>query len=388
MSKTRKVLGIILAIVLTLNVMAIAVFAADDSSRTNEWTLVSDAFTTEPTVGNTFTVDVKLLANYNLGPVQFALEYDDASFDIAASGAINISGYPYYGTVSYNYDTAAKMLRVIIVPDTAGLQSLQAVKLPTSTTIATITFTYLKGGSIEVADDYKTDANIDGSLCAFRSLKDNLLDCSAGDLVYGQTHTITAGDHDIGDSYTAPTFQKKATAAEGIQINKNKTIGGTFTGTVYGFPQVAANTFATPAYLTNAFEVLDGTMEISKYAGFPAAGRGTGTLLTIKDSNGDVKETYIVVIFGDLDGNGLINANDLGVVVAGAKASATYFGTDAYGKIRRMAANLALVSNANLHNMVNASDVSAFISGTAGGAYVNQVALATNHTAYPYSAYA
>ena len=143
MSKTRKVFGIILAIVLTLNVMAIAVFAADDSSRTNEWTLVSDAFTTEPTVGNTFTVDVKLLANYNLGPVQFALEYDDASFDIAASGAINISGYPYYGTVSYNYDTAAKILRVIIVPDTAGLQSLQAVKLPTSTTIATITFTYL-----------------------------------------------------------------------------------------------------------------------------------------------------------------------------------------------------------------------------------------------------
>lgn len=388
MSKTRKVLGIILAIVLTLNVMAIAVFAADDSSRTNEWTLVSDAFTTEPTVGNTFTVDVKLLANYNLGPVQFALEYDDASFDIAASGAINISGYPYSAAVSYNYDTAAKMLRVIIVPDTAGLSNLQAVKLPAATTIATITFTYLKGGSIEVADDYKTDANINGSLCAFRSLKDNLLDCSAGDLVYGQTHTITAGDHEVGTSYTAPVFQKKATAAEGIQINRNKTIGGAFTGVVYGFPQLAATTFANQNYLINAFEVVNGTMEISKYAGFPAGGRGTGTVLTIKDSKGVVVETYMVVVFGDVDGNGLINTTDLGVIVAGSKASATYFGTDTYGRIRRMAANMAIAANANLHNMVNTSDIAAFLSGTAGGAYVNQVALATNHTAYPYSAYA
>lgn len=386
MSKTRKVLGIILAIVLTLNVMAIAVFAADDSSRTNEWTLVSDAFTTEPTVGNTFTVDVKLLANYNLGPVQFALEYDDASFDIAASGAINISGYPYYGTVSYNYDTAAKMLRVIIVPDTAGLQSLQAVKLPTSTTIATITFTYLKGGSIEVADDYKTDANIGGTLCAFRSLKDNLIDCSAGDLVYGQTHTITEGDHDIGTSYTAPVFQKKA-GAEGIQINRNKTIGGAFTGVVYGFTQLAANTFATPAYLTNAFEVVNGTMEISKYAGFAAAGRGTGTLLTIKDSDGVVKETYIVVIFGDLDGNGLINASDLGLVSAGA-SNASYFSATTYDKIRRMAANIAIVTNANLHNMVNANDISAHVSGTSGGAFIDQAALAASHTTYAHAVYA
>ena len=99
-------------------------------------------------------------------------------------------------------------------------------------------------------------------------------------------------------------------------------------------------------------------MEVSKYTGFPAGGRG------------------------------LINGTDLGVIVAASKASATYFGTDSYGKIRRMAANLALVSNANLHNMVNASDIAAFLAGTAGGAYVNQVALATNHTAYPYSAYA
>lgn len=388
MSKTRKVLGIILAIVLTLNVMAIAVFAADDSSRTNEWTLVSDAFTTEPTVGNTFTVDVKLLANYNLGPVQFALEYDDASFDIAASGAINISGYPYYGTVSYNYDTATKMLRVIIVPDTAGLQSLQTVKLPTSTTIATITFTYLKGGTIEVADDYKTDANIDGTLCAFRSLKDDLLDCSAGDLVYGQTHTITEGDHEIGSSYTAPVFQKKATAAEGIQINRNKTIGGAFTGVVYGFPQTAANTFANPTYLTNAFEVLNGTMETSKYTGFLAAGRGTGTVLTIKDSNGDVKETYMVVIFGDLDGNGLLNTSDLAVIVAGSKASTTYFGTDTYGKVRRMAANMAIATNAAFNNTVNTLDIAAYVNSTAGGSLVNQSAIAANHTTYANAVYA
>lgn len=387
MSKTRKIFGIIIAITLVLNVTAIAAFAADDSSKTNEWTLVSDAFTTEPTVGNTFTVDLKLLANYNLGPVQFALEYDSASFGIAASGAINISGYPYEANVNYNYDTTNKILKVVIVPDTAGLSELPAVKLSTSTTIATITFTYLKGGTIEVADDYKTDANISGSLCAFRSTKDNLLDCTASDLLYGQTPTITEGDHEVGTSYTAPTFQKKSTAAASIQIT-SKTVNGACTGVVYGFPQAATSTFANQTYLTNAFEVINGTMEISKLTGFLAAGRGTGTLITVKDTLGVVKATYIVVIFGDLDGNGLVNTSDLAVIIAGSKASATYFGTDTYGRLRRMAANMAIATNAAFNNTVNTLDIAAYVNGTASGAFVNQGAIAANHTAYPYAAYA
>lgn len=293
MSKTRKVLGIILAIVLTLNVMAIAVFAADDSGRANEWTLVSDAFTTEPTVGNTFTVDLKLKANYNLGPVQFALEYDSASFGIAPSGAIDIAGYPYSAAVSYNYDTAAKMLRVVIVPDTAGLSNLQAVKLPASTTIATITFTYLKGGSIEVADDYKTDANIGGTLCAFRSLKDNLLDCSAGDLVYGQTHTITEGDHTIGDTASEPA-ELAVIAGTGGVIDDER-------GYVYGVEMTEEWQM-----IEDVFEVTNGgylEVDDSEFT-------GTGALVNVYDADSTLVATYTFILFGDVNGDGAIDTSD------------------------------------------------------------------------------
>lgn len=290
MSKTRKVLGIILAVVLTLNVMAIAVFAANDSDRLNTWTLESNAFTTEPTVGNTFTVDLKLLANYNLGPVQFALEYDNTSFGIAEN-AIDISGYPYEATVNYNYVDGK--LRVVIVPDTSGLTTLPAVKLPTATTIATITFTYLKGGTIEVANDYKTDDNINGTLCAFRSTKDDLLQCEAGDLRYGQTPTITAGDHTIGDATSEPA-ELAVVAGTGGVIDDER-------GYVYGVEM-------TEEYqaIEDVFEVTNGgylEVDNSEYD-------GTGALVNVYDADGNLIATYTFILFGDVDGNGEIDSND------------------------------------------------------------------------------
>lgn len=296
MSKTRKIFGIIIAITLVLNVTAIAAFAADDSTKTNEWTLVSDAFTTEPTVGNTFTVDVKLLADYNLGPVQFALEYDSASFGIAASGAIDISGYPYPAIVSYNYNTANKTLKVVIVPDTAGLQELPAVKLSTSTTIATITFTYIKGGTIEVKDDYKTEANINGSLCAFRSTKDNLLDCSASDLLYGQTPTITAGDHEVGSAASEPP-ELAVIAGTGGVIDEDR-------GYVYGVEMTEEWQM-----IEDVFEATNGgyiEVDNSEFA-------GTGALVNLYEADGTLVATYTFILFGDIDGDGEITALDASI---------------------------------------------------------------------------
>ena len=292
MSKTRKVFGIILAVVLTLNVMAIAVFASNDESRTNEWTLVSDAFTTEPEVNSTFTVDLKLLANYNLGPVQFALEYDNASFEVVS---VSKASYPYEATASYNYVDGK--LRVVIVPDTAGLTTLQAVKLPTSTTIATITFKYLKGGTIEVADDYKTDKNIDGTLCAFRSTKDNLLDCSANDLVYGQTHTITEGDHQVGDA--------TAEAPELAVIDGTGGVIDTDNMYVYGVEMTEEW-----EQIEDVFEATNGGYIVVDDSEFV----GTGALVNLYDADDNLIETYTFVLFGDIDGNGEIDALDAALI--------------------------------------------------------------------------
>lgn len=291
MSKTRKILGIIMAVALVLNLSAVAVIAADDSGKTNTWTLVSDAFTTEPTLNSTFTVNVQLLADYNLGPVQFALDYDSTSFGIAASGAISVAGYPYDATVQYNYDSANGLLRVVIVPDTQGLSTLPAVKLSTATTIATITFTYLAPGTIEIYDDYKTDANINGTLCAFRSLEEDLLDCEAGDLVYGQTPTITAGDHEVG-SAASPELAVKA-GTGGVIDNVNMFVYGVEMTEEY---QMIEDVFEATA---------GGYIEVdqSTYA-------GTGAQVYVFKADDTLVATYTFVLFGDIDGNGEIDALD------------------------------------------------------------------------------
>ena len=49
------------------------------------------------------------------------------------------------------------------------------------------------------------------------------------------------------------------------------------------------------------------------YAEIEALGRavGTGTVINVYDNNGDLFKSYTVIIFGDLDGNGRVNANDV-----------------------------------------------------------------------------
>jgi hypothetical protein len=294
MSKTRKVLGIIMAVALVLNLTAIAVFAADDSTTTNEWTIVSDAFTTEPTLNNTFTVSVQLLADYALGPVQFALDYDSTSFGIAASGAISVAGYPYDATVQYNYDSANGLLRVVIVPDTQGLSTLPAVSLSTATTIATITLTYLAPGTIEIANDYKTDTNINGTLCAFRSLQEDLLDCEAGDLLYGQTPTITAGDHEIG---TAAVTELAVIDGTGGVIDN-------------------VNMFVYGVEMTEEYQMIEDVFEATS-GGYIEVDQstytGTGAQVYVFKADDTLVATYTFILFGDIDGDGEITAIDASV---------------------------------------------------------------------------
>ena len=59
------------------------------------------------------------------------------------------------------------------------------------------------------------------------------------------------------------------------------------------------------------FEVVgDGELEIiANDAGSEA---GTGTIVNVLDTNGDVVETYVLVIFGDVNGDGFVDTGDSG----------------------------------------------------------------------------
>ena len=75
MSKSRKVLGALLAVVMVLSVLSISAFAAggtsyeEDASFTQSWSLGTPV----SLGGNQYKVDVILSTNYEVGPVSFKL---------------------------------------------------------------------------------------------------------------------------------------------------------------------------------------------------------------------------------------------------------------------------------------------------------------------------
>jgi hypothetical protein len=77
----------------------------------------------------------------------------------------------------------------------------------------------------------------------------------------------------------------------------------TFTGYIYGVEPEASET------VDAIFEVVgDGELEIiANEAGSEA---GTGTIVNVLDLDGNVVETYVLVIFGDVNGDGAVDISD------------------------------------------------------------------------------
>ena len=83
------------------------------------------------------------------------------------------------------------------------------------------------------------------------------------------------------------------------------------------------------------------------------------------------------IIFGDVDGNGLINVNDTGKV----KAAQTSKANCPDNSVVRMAANCQIITNpkqGNMMHMVNVNDTSA-VKGNYTGKALDQKALAECH---------
>ncbi len=71
--------------------------------------------------------------------------------------------------------------------------------------------------------------------------------------------------------------------------------------------------YLTLDVLTNIFEIENGTIEFVTN-GSPIGPYSTGAKIIIKDIDGNINKEYEIVIFGDVDSNGLINSNDVGKV--------------------------------------------------------------------------
>ena len=308
MSKTRKLLSVVVALMMVVSMFAMTANAANYYESEEDAAKYEQIWALSKPVDNgdgTYTVDVSLTTNYETGPIQFVLT--NTNPEVAAIKSVTLGDAipaSYNATLSVSKANG----KVMIIADTAGTATITAEEI--NGVIATVVYTYAGSGSATIAieDDAKSATNVGGSLIAAR-MGDG--DVVTGDPITGQT--VTVGDSVIiGSAAQAPTLavidgtigvidttrQDMYCDADGIGTGD-----ATFTGYIYGVEPEAGET------VDAVFEVVgDGELEIlANDAGSEA---GTGTIVNVLDTNGDVVETYCLIIFGDLNGDGVIDVYD------------------------------------------------------------------------------
>ena len=301
MSKTRKLLSVLVALMMVVSMFALTANAAgyEDDETAAEYT--QDWALGEPVDNGdgTWSVDVYLTTNYGTGPIQFVLTNSDTS--VAAIKSVTLGDAipaDYNATVSVSKAKG----KVMIIADTAGTGTIAAEEI--DGVIATVVYTYAGEGSAEIAidDNAKSATNVAGTLIAAR-MSDG--DVVTGDPITGQT--VTVGDSVIiGGAAEAPTLAVIDGTA-GVIDTTRTSMGDwdaeTVTGYIYGVEPEYGET------VDAIFEVAgDGELEIIANAAGSEA--GTGTIVNVLDLDGNVVETYVLIIFGDIDGDGAITVLD------------------------------------------------------------------------------
>ena len=308
---SKKILSVLVAIMMVVSMFAVcanAVSYEDDETAaeyTQDWALGEPVDNGD----GTWSVDVYLTTNYGTGPIEFVLTNTDTS--VAAIKSVTLGDAipeSYNATVSVSKAKG----KVMIIADTTGTGTITAEEI--DGVIATVVYTYAGEGSAEIAieDNAKSATNPAGTLIAARM--------SDGDVVTGEGitgQTVTVGDSVIiGASAVAPTLAVIDgtigvidTTRQDMYCDESEAGTGdaTFTGYIYGVePEYAED-------VNSVFEVAgDGEIEIiANEAGSEA---GTGTIVNVLDTDGNAVESYVLVIFGDVNGDGMVDAVDAGDV--------------------------------------------------------------------------
>lgn len=372
---SKKILSIVLALTLALSCFAIGASAIGEVGYEEEGSTYTQAWSLSEAAQNdsgVWYVEVSLTANYTVGAMQFQLEFSNTNIKINDVIATKQDGTAGALTAGYNadvaFDTTGASNIVAIIPNPVEDASA-AVDFTAGGVVCTVFFTVPDGesGTVQIVNDSKSATNPGGTLFAAR-VDDGIL--STGTSITGQATTIATPARNIGA--LPADLAKTASADAGILIDTAHTFGGAYKGVVYGFTQKATNTFMTTGYLTTSLTATNGgTLAFSRSIG--TMGYGTGTVITVKNADGTEAAKYVVVIFGDVDGNGLINGNDVTAVYNQVNVSTTY----ASNSVQRMAANCQNTKVAALNDRMNANDITA-IYNNINVSYMSQATLASN----------
>lgn len=284
MTKAKKAISVVLAVVMIAGLFAFGAFAADQNA-----TIAVSASETQVEVGATVTVTVAATTDYYAAATSVPVYYDAAAFDLvpdSVTPSTDLYGAGYTDTAINT--TEAGCVMVAFIPKAGGTaQQLN------NTTLFTFQLTAKANAQASPiatkAEDQKTATNIGGKLY--------LGAYSTADV---NTATVTAVGQEFSLTNTAVTIGSAA-APELVVTEDTTGYIDEARKYVYG---VKAGDEAT-AY----FEATNGG-SIEMVANEAGATNGTGAQLQLKGADGAVLDTYTLIIFGDVDGTGAVDASD------------------------------------------------------------------------------
>lgn len=284
MTKAKKMLSIVLAVV-----MVAAMFAFSASAATQNATFTVSVDKATVTQGEVINVTVNLTTDYYAGPTSVPVYYNPTVFEFVAGSVVGANIFGAGTTDVYsNNDAATGCLKVAFIPkSSAGTATAKMM----NGTLFTFQLKAIADGTSDIglkAEDQKTATNVGGTLY-----------CGA----YGSS-AITANPATVGQTFAITnTSATVGSAAAATLVGKTGTVAGeTSTGIVdeakhyiYGI--------VPGGNIEDFFEMSDGSA-LNIAIGSAKALNGTGATVTVGE------KVYTLVVFGDVDGDGTISGTD------------------------------------------------------------------------------
>ena len=384
MKNKKKIITIVVAVILVASVFVVGTVA---NTKNTSITISIDK--TELTAGQSATVTVTASADYPVATFSIPVFYDKTMVTVSNATA-TLTGYDVANVTTDSTTTDASKVYAntginsakygfVLVTYIGGAND--TVSTIENQTVLTFTITAkadVSGNALVecITESAKTEENIEGMLY-FGATTSGTTITSIPENV--ENIDVANSISSIKIIHNNPILEKTESATTGIAIDSNKTFGGQYTGVLYGFTQAANNTFKNANYLKNSLQATNGgTIEVVASDGktTTVGNYGTGTTVTLKDADGNTVATYVVVIFGDVDGNGLINVNDTKTLQGYVNTPAS---APANNTPQRMAANCQNVPVAAMMHTLNVNDTKALTTHV-NGTPLDQAALASRQS--------
>lgn len=391
MSNIKKIIAVALALVLALSAATIA-FAVDDSTNPDD--AFSISVTAEKTTlnpGESTNVTVKVTANYYVIAMSIPVYFDNTKLTVSnavtsleRAEVIMPEDAPddYYQNMGFTRDE-----RGVVVLSYIPKVNQTALSQYDNETVMTFTVTANEGasGAVEVGclSTVKTSANTGGTIIVGKCATGNKYDSAQSQpqnvTNYNLDNAITTINI-AGGAEPADLAVKSAYASSGIIIDKNKTFGGQYDGVVYGFELSGT---INAAFYTARLEATNGgsiTVVKTPYVARPAS-YGTGATVQINNADGTLAKTYVIVIFGDVNGDGKVLTTDMTPVLNhsnGAKITDEVLVMAANGSVAK--GRTDALKAKSIYD-VDATDITPILNA-ANGTPINQAEVAASHALY------